>query len=73
MSDLIGWAVMDSQGRIDSYYDNAERAKSRAQAMAQSGDLVTVAEMRVLTKIRAHRSEWVYTEYPPTPTERPTP
>ncbi|HEY3499472.1 MAG TPA: hypothetical protein VGK73_32505 [Polyangiaceae bacterium] len=62
---VIGWAVLNSQGQIDSYYDSADKAKRRAQAMAQSGDLVTVAEMRVLTKIRAHRPEWVYTEYLP--------
>jgi hypothetical protein len=69
--NVIGWAVLNSQGQIDSYYDNAERAKSRARAMAQSGDVVTVAEMLVLTKIRAHRPEWIYTEYPPAAEQEP--
>lgn len=59
---VIGWAVLDAQDRIDSYYDSLDRAKQRARELAQTRGTVTVAEMVVRATITAERGPWVYTE-----------
>ena len=59
---VIGWAVLDAQDRIDSYYDSLERAKLRARELAQTRGTVTVAEMVTRVTITAERGPWTYTE-----------
>ena len=64
MSKLIGWAVMNYENHIDSYYTDMNGAIARAKGLAQTypHSDVTIVEMTAVKKITATRGEWTYEE-----------